>query len=326
MSAMNNSLLEIMKDSTESGHAAYVNFVMAYVKNNQDLVYCFFEGDEDKKYYGARIEFAYHKKCKYFTCGGKDKVVKVRELIKNRTEYNAANVLFFVDKDYSDDKTNNTLYVTPFYSIENFYSSKETLARILQDEFNMNNNEDIQKVINLYEDTLKTFHNKLLFLNAWLACQHDIRMKTKIDTRLNINDALKKYFNTNNIFNKDLRIKVNIFDDLENIDILEKKLFPNSPRILIENIEEKKIILLQSNPSHSFRGKFEFKFFIDFLKKIKEEVGSRNQKLLTNRYKCKISFGIDTGILTLTTYAITPSCLKSFLENNLTTASFGDKI
>jgi len=101
-------------------------------------------------------------------------------------------------------------------------------------------------------------------------------------------------------------------------------LFPNSTKISIENIEEKKIILLQTNPSHSFRGKFEFKFFIDFLKKLKEEVGARNQKLLTNRYKCKISFEIDTGILTLTTYAITPSCLKSFLKNNLATTSFGD--
>ena len=50
----------------------------------------------------------------------------------------------------------------------------------------------------------------------------------------------------------------------------------------------------------------------------------RDQQLLTNRYKCKISFGVDTGILTLTTYAITPSCLKSFLKNNLTTESFGD--
>lgn len=321
MNVMSDTLLEKMKVAAEAGHVAYTNFVRAYSKNKPNLVYCFFEGDEDKRYYGARITILYEREYKDFTCSGKDKVIKAQELIKNRHEYNDAKVLFFVDKDYSDDKTNNTIYVTPCYSIENFYSSTETLINVLQNEFNMSDDEDIEKVIKLYDESLTSFHNKLLFLNIWLAYQHDIRIESKLSTRLNINEALKKYFKVDeNMFDKNLKVKVDIFNDLENIDILENILFPSASKISTEAIQEKRNNLDLQNLSCSFRGKFEFKFFIDFLKKLKEEVGSKNQKILPKKYKCNLYFQIDNGISVLTNYAITPSCLKVFLNSNLKAA------
>ena len=41
-------LLNEMKISAESGHVAYTNFVRVYSKTKPNMVYCFFEGDEDK--------------------------------------------------------------------------------------------------------------------------------------------------------------------------------------------------------------------------------------------------------------------------------------
>ena len=56
-----NDLYSLMLEEAESGHVAYTNFVRAYSKTNPDMVYCFFEGDEDKKYYGTRVTIKYEK-------------------------------------------------------------------------------------------------------------------------------------------------------------------------------------------------------------------------------------------------------------------------
>lgn len=170
------NLLNEMKASTESGHVAYANFVRVYSKTNPNMVYCFFEGDEDKKYYGTRIAIKYEREFQDFTCVGRDLVLKAKELIKNRKEYDKAKALFFIDKDYTNDTVDNELYVTPCYSIENFYSTEETLKKILQNEFNMNESDkNFIKIVDLYTELLDSYHNKLLFLNAWLSCQYYIR-------------------------------------------------------------------------------------------------------------------------------------------------------
>lgn len=320
----NTSLLEEMKNSKQSAHVAYTNFVTAYSINKPDLVYCFFEGDEDKKYYGGRITIKYQKEFEDFTCGGRDFVLKAIELIKNRTEYNDAKVLFFIDKDYTYDKVEDKLYVTPCYSIENFYSTKDTLKRILNSEFNMKEREEnFIKILDLYTTLLTNYHDELLFLNALLSCQYDIRIKTNTSTRLDINEVLKNYFKNNeNMFDVDLNLRVNIFDDLRNKDILENILFKDAPKITDDLLDEK-LVLFNSNDFNKacmFRGKFELKFFIDFLKRLKEEATAKEQKILTKKYKCSLSFKLEDSISVLTQYSNTPNCLIEFLDEHLRVA------
>lgn len=317
-------LLNEMKESAESGHVAYTNFARAYSKANPNIVYCFFEGDEDKKYYGTRITIKYDRKFEDFTCGGRDFVLKAIELIKNREEYSKAKVLFFIDKDYTDDKPEDELYVTPCYSIENFYTTDETLKNILQIEFNMNEgDEDFIKIVKQYTESLDSYHNKLLFLNAWLSCQHDIRISTKSNTRLNINEVLKKYFKIDeNMFDINLNLKLNIFDDLENKEILENTLFKDAPKISDDLLEEKLAVfnLSDFNKTCMFRGKFELKFLIDFLKRLKEEATSKPPKILTKKYKCALSFKLEDSISVLAQYSNTPTCLTQFLDKHLKVA------
>jgi len=315
----NNNLLDEMKGSLKSAHVAYTKFVNSYSKNDTNLIYCFFEGDEDKRYYGSRLTLKYQQEYKDFNCGGKDKVYKAEELIKNRIEYAEANVLYFIDKDYSNDETNNNIYVTPCYSIENLYSTEETLKQILQNEFNMSSDdENFTKILEFYNESLILFHDKLLFLNSWLSCQNEIREKSKSSTRLNINETLKKYFKENeNIFTKDLEIGLNIFDDLENQTILENILFPDAPNITYEIINSKITYFASLNKSCMFRGKFELKFFIDFLKRIKENLTKKEQIIFTKKYKCPLSFQVDNAISNLTQYANNPDCLYIFLDEHL---------
>ena len=317
-------LLNEMKISAESGHVAYTNFVRVYSKTKPNMVYCFFEGDEDKKYYGTRITIKYENEFQDFTCGGRDLVLKAKELINNRNEYNKAKALFFIDKDYTDDKIENELYVTPCYSIENFYSAEDTLKRILNSEFNMKEkDENFIKILDLYTTLLTNYHDKLLFLNAWLSCQYDIRIKTKMSTRLNINEVLKNYFkNNDNMFDVDLNLRANIFNDLKSKDILENTLFKDAPKITDDLLEEKLVLFNSSdfNKACMFRGKFELKFFIDFLKRLKEEATSKNPKILTKKYKCTLSFKLEDSISVLTQYSNTPNCLIEFLDEHLRVA------
>lgn len=315
-------LLNEMKESAESGHVAYTNFVRAYSKTKQNIVYCFFEGDEDKKYYGTRITIKHEREFQDFTCGGRDLVLKAKELIKNRLEYDKAKTLFFIDKDYTDDKVENELYVTPCYSIENFYSTKETLKKVLQSEFNMNkSDENFTKVVKLYTKSLDIYHDKLLFLNAWLSCQHDIRISTKSSTRLNINEVLKKYFNIDeNMFDANLNLKLDKFDDLGNKEILENNLFISAPKVTTDMINSKIAYFDNIDNSCMFRGKFELKFFIDFLKRLKEEATSKHPKILTKKYKCALSFKLEDSISVLAQYSNTPTCLIQFLDKHLKVA------
>ena len=317
-------LLNEMKISAESGHVAYTNFVRVYSKTKPNMVYCFFEGDEDKKYYGTRITIKYENEFQDFTCGGRDLVLKAKELINNRNEYNKAKALFFIDKDYTDDKIENELYVTPCYSIENFYSAEDTLKRILNSEFNMKEkDENFIKILDLYTTLLTNYHDELLFLNAWLSCQYDIRIKTSASTRLDINEVLKNYFKNNeNMFDVSLSLRANIFDDLKNKDILENTLFKDAPKIL-DDLLNKKLALFNSidfNKACMFRGKFELKFFIDFLKRLKEEATSKQPKILTKKYKCTLSFKLEDSISVLTQYSNTPNCLIEFLDKHLKVA------
>lgn len=319
-----NDLYSLMLEESESGHVAYTNFVTAYSTDNPELIYCFFEADEDKKYYGGRITMKYQKEFEDFPCGGRDFVLKAIELITNRTEYNEAKVLFFIDKDYTDDKVEDKLYVTPCYSIENFYSTKDTLKRILNREFNMKEkDENFIKILDLYTTLLTNYHNELLLLNAWLSCQYDIRIKTKMSTRLNINEVLKNYFkNNDNMFDVDLNLRANIFDDLKNKDILENTLFNDAPKISDDLLNEKLALFNSSdfNKACMFRGKFELKFFIDFLKKLKEEATSKDPKILTKKYKCTLSFKLEDSISVLSQYSNTPYCLIAFLDKYLKVA------
>jgi hypothetical protein len=66
-----------------------------------------------------------------------------------------------------------------------------------------------------------------------------------------------------------------------------------------------------------FRGKFELKFFIDFLKRLKEEATSKTPKILIKKYKCALSFKIEDSISVLAQYSNTPNCLIQFLDKHL---------
>lgn len=314
----NTDLVGRLRESRHSGHVAYTKFVSCYSKD-PNQIYCFFEGLEDKRYYGVRINLKIGKDFKDFTCGGKDEVKRVADLIKNKVEYREAITCFFIDKDYSEDTTNENIYVTPCYALENFYTSTSTLKSILKNEFNMDEEEDdFNKIVDLYEKLQIEFHKKLLFFNAWLACQSDIRIQENRHTYLTIDESTKNYFDK--FLNHTFKIKENIFDDLNDITKLENELFSNAPKVVTDVLENKISLFENANHAYIFRGKFEIKLLVAFLQKIQAECRKKSSDIFSKKYKCTLTFELTNIISTLTQYAITPSCLNDFLDRNLKSA------
>lgn len=309
---MRENLVEMMREESESEHVAYTEFILSY-RQGVERLYCFYEGLEDKRYYGVRIRHVTQNEYKNFTCGGKDKVYKAYELIKGKEEYRNVKSLFFIDKDFSLQTITNELYCLPCYSVENLYSNIDVLKIILNDEFELDeNHQDFSIATNLFERIQNEFHAQTIFFNAWLACQSDIRESTGIKTHLKIDKVVKRYFES--IVNPDL-VSISNFNDLNDLQILEG-LFPDAPKVAEEDLDAK-ILEFQNEPKwRIFRGKFELKMFISFLSRLKDEIGKRNSTIFSERHKCNLRFEVATAISALSQYALEPECLIEFLRKH----------
>jgi len=123
-------LSEITQEADESG--AYQEFLL-YYKHKGKTLHLFFEGKDDPSFYSGFIneiiinDLSPHNTyiCYSHICGDKYKVYEMYVKITNR--FTKSRCLFFVDKDFSDYLEQNYpydehIYVTDFYSIENFLS------------------------------------------------------------------------------------------------------------------------------------------------------------------------------------------------------------
>lgn len=308
---MADSLIEKLRNNREAAPVAYTEFVLSYSKE-KSLLYCFFEGDEDKRYYRIRLK----QKFENFTCGGKDNVKKVHRMISEHKEYNSANTLFFIDKDYSDEQISGNIYVTPCYSIENFYTTQEVLINILTNEFNLKETDnDFNLILERFNLLQTKFHNELLIFNAWLACQSDLRQKNGIKTYLSIDTKVKPYFEG---IVKNKLTEIRNFDDLKNIDFIENILFPEAPKIEEQKLQKKIDEFKLKFNSCIFRGKFELRFIVSFLQQLKNEIGQKtNKSIFEKKQKCTFEFKYENIISTLSQYAVTPNCLNKFISKNL---------
>jgi hypothetical protein len=71
-----------------------------YYKSYPLALYCFFEG-EDSKYYGIRIKtIAMPDKYFFLSCGGKDGVLKIHQIISSEEYYKSSKAAYFIDRDF----------------------------------------------------------------------------------------------------------------------------------------------------------------------------------------------------------------------------------
>ncbi|MBS1774353.1 MAG: DUF4435 domain-containing protein [Bacteroidetes bacterium] len=305
-----SSLLDTLKEAKGNSVVAYTEFILKYSKDNGQMIHCFFEGNDDFKYYQSRIEGnAPAFRIMDYICQGKDKVIGVYTLIKNQEAYRNARTAFFIDKDFDPQNTNNDFYETPYHSVENFYTDSDTIRKILRIDFNIRDEDDIESCLRVFDRLFNEFNLKVLNVNSWLACYADKRNNGMAMGRLNINNAVK-----------DVITKV-VLPDLSSIIPLEEvqtkegidALFNNND-ITEEEYSIKVNHFSQVDMPKVFRGKIAIKFLVNFLDRFKTQIGNRDQTICKKHYSCKLRFEDSTIMTQLNSYALTTECLRVYIQ------------
>ena len=199
------NIVDSLRSESESDCVAYTEFMLAYDKNNNSKLYLFFEGNEDRYYYPIRIEnILNNSNIEDFVCNGKENVLKVHSLIKNAEAYKNLPTLFFIDSDFDENNYCSSIYVTPTYSLENFYVNEKSVEKIVIYEFKFAKETlDFVNIMGVYRNLINQFLNNVDKLNIWLACQADIRKEQDTLTRLKIDKSLNGYIKKSMICDKD---------------------------------------------------------------------------------------------------------------------------
>ncbi|MDD2509053.1 MAG: DUF4435 domain-containing protein [Aliarcobacter skirrowii] len=272
-------------------------------KNITVNYFCFYEGKDDCKYYNTKIEeksiYIQH-----FDCKGKYKLLEFKNYMDEEWS-DIKNLIYFIDKDYDDKikedffiklKSKNNLYITPCYSIENFYTIDKVFEKIILNEFGYTVCcSEYNELVDKFNNLKNKFHSVIENINYFYATYRYFYEIGTISKKIILTDfKLNKYIdidiNTNNVF-----IKENLLIALEN----EIDIFPINFNNEYEKIKAKFV-----NPCCEFRGKFEIYFLEKFLNRIREE----------ERYK---NFNIDGSnmLSNLSQYALKPECLDTFIDN-----------
>lgn len=305
------NIVETLRKEGTSDCVAYTEFMLQY-KKNENILYCFFEGFEDRTYYSIRIEnISNASKYQDFICGGKEEVIRVHNLIKNNIHYKNVKTGFFVDQDFDSYNVPATIYQTPTYSIENLYCLNEAFEKIILSEFKINRiDKDFQKCIKNYLKLQDDFCQSSLLFNAWLSCQADLRNITKTSTRLKIDSKIKT------IFEKVVLPDLSGIKDLDEINSKNKieTIYKEAPKIDSKVLEKKVKQFQNIDKPTFFRGKLLLRFLESYLIRLQSIFGMANSPF-EKKYSCNLRIENSTMCSNLSQYAITPNCLRQYILN-----------
>ncbi|MGB1205117.1 MAG: DUF4435 domain-containing protein [Chitinophagales bacterium] len=267
-----------MSSKTDKRIAAFRKFKLAIQKTPEHL-FCFFEGS-DEMYYAERIQM-FTEKYKVIPCGGRVRLLKVYQLIRENEEYGKYKTAFFIDRDFNAKMPvqQPPIFETEAYSIENLYVTQKTFGHILEFFFQISSQKETTKdtfetYMELYKQRQKEFHEASLLLNAWYACviehgiqtgnrQPSVLQERSIFKRKDGSDGGKNYLNF---------IHFSLQKIKKDYDIAKiKSTFPSILTIEEEILEQKIAEFSQAEHYKIFRGKFELQFLVRFIKQMLED-------------------------------------------------------
>ncbi len=250
--------IKLQRESRNRYIVAWTRFIKTYA-NKKSEIFCFFEGPDDPKYYGARLDSVFNQKNTVFLISkGKEAVLKIRSLWRDSEEYKHANILLFVDKDFDVSHPEDpSLYVTPCYAIENLYVDTGVIQKLLRDEFFENEGEEEEEILRLWEITLDQFVTTMETLNFWLWKQRQMELSGSCH-RADLNNLnISQY----------LKIEIGAVESKLSQEIISK-IFPESYQITEADIAEARAYFLNKDRKLSFRGKWLFECLRLFLERL----------------------------------------------------------
>ncbi len=261
------SVLDELRNSRLSPATAYSEFLD---QQKRDSLHIFVEGDSDSSFYRKFFEPYFDKfsNPKFYDCGGKSEVYKTRNKIITRKDPPAWSetmvILYFVDKDLSDLLQEDypvatDIFVTDYYSIENYLVSGEMLEIIWTDIFNFYGKDrpKFDSFLNEFQVELQRFYEYIRPVMVW-GIYHK-RNKTSFD----FDDIeLHKLFSVNEELKLTRKIgegTQNLVNELDKMCKIETTQLGDEEKDILELIEE-------LSPKAYVRGKFEVWFFVKFAK------------------------------------------------------------
>lgn len=288
-----------MRNSRKTSQVAFLDFSQLKNKliSQGKKVIFFFEGTDDIKYYRKRInKFFERSSYHYFEIKGKSNVLELKDKLKFTKELK---LIYFIDRDFDNNIQESDLYVTPYYSIENFYISKEVFKNYLNDTFlsQLDNEEEFDKILNLYIERKREFLDSLdefMFFYFY-------------------NWYFKKNLGQLNELDNFIKVKLNKIEKKYDISILKKKVTDAEEKMDNQDIlfEFDKI---KSNRIAFYRGKFLFYFLEKFIIQLKTDYTSKIPKYFVCQRALR-SINTQELLFEMADWSETPKCLDEFLKN-----------
>ncbi|MCB9033269.1 MAG: DUF4435 domain-containing protein [Chitinophagales bacterium] len=301
-----SSYIQQLRQSKDKATVAFQEFALS-TKAYSNHLFCFFEG-KDNPYYVPRIK-SFTETIFPINCGGRDKVLRVFELISKQDVYNKYSKAFFIDRDFNNPLQNNRdiIFETPCYSIENLYVNINVFEQILIHDFQFSRNDtNFEVCISLFNERFKEFNSSVSLFNSWYACLIEIRNQSGKQTGVQLDEKLPKGL-----------VNISLQNVASNYDFASiKQIFPESTDIDEETLNNKVREFKNCDSELIFRGKYQLEFLIALLQLI-----INDSKFEQHYIKSKINYSFDSVLnhkraLTLfTNYASTPESLNKFLHD-----------
>jgi len=309
---MASIFLNNLRSERESAAAAYHLFLLDYPKAPEGI-FAFFEGRDDSSFYAGFILRVIQESRPYFSycCGNKAGVLKAHEKIQARGR-TAIIAIFFVDKDHSDllgetQPHSNNIYVTDYYSIENYLVTEAMVRRMFIDLLSFpQSSQDLDELISRFSVSLQSFYDLMIPIMAWILY---LRRRQIYPNLSNI--KLSRIFR--------------LEDDLQPIIIQGE----NPPLVQLEQLcgvstpdtfgaDASSVIaeLAAIEPKRYLRGKFELWFLVHFFERSIELLNTKLANTGKTR-KLRTQVSETTAVEVLGPRAETPTSLQRFLNTNI---------
>lgn len=298
------SHLQKMIEEETCAEAVFMEYIE--LRNGTTKVFVFFEGKDDCNYYYSKIagyigEQEYHD----FICNGKKNVLEVYDLIKRGTLLDPEEKkLFFVDRDFDVDMDyGEDIYVTPTYSIENFYISNSAIKKMifglwgLSGKLDEDDKNDYEEAKNFLIQKRDEVINSMIYANAWYSLQ---KRKKREDGRFPVLKNIKKYDQIQNVNQKELlEEKVEDYIEVEEHEIIDE----------IQRLREK--------PEDYLRGKYFEQTMPDYFMDLFRECSKKKNRTFKKRHKVNLQVNADNMVIVLNPYADVPQSLVEYLSRKL---------
>jgi hypothetical protein len=310
------SRVDLLAAAGQSYSVKFMEVTRAYSKS-PNLIVCIFEG-EDEKYFSCRLSMEFGDNgWEGINSGGRSAVLELHNLLSTHRTYNKYRFVGFIDRDYDEPAINpdpERIYLTPCYSVENFYASSICLSNILSAEFKTSEiNErraEYKLCMQFFKARFEEVCTNLLEFNSW-AKSRAIQEKNGIKPiKLFLNDAT-----IDKLMDLNLTSSALVYDP-DNITSVFKK--ADVTLLCSLSVTEARDSFSPESRLSMFRGKQQLEAFKLFLSALKADYLSGGAIVFNRKGKLKTDLASkDADLLSeLSQYAETPDCLRAFLRKH----------